>query len=546
MQVVAEISNQVIDIAGMHGAIIATKAAKAEAEAKVAGLSAADRLAARDALATGDNSNLTPTEADIQKYVYQTSYDNAYTQALNRSGFGTGGAIRQGIMAVSAAVQGLAGGNVAQAIAGAAAPYLATEIKKATTDAKGNVNIAANAVAHAVLGGIVAEASGNSVLAGAAGAATGELAARVIADRLYPGKAISEMTESEKQTVTTLSLLAGGLAAGTAGDSTSNAVAGAQAGRNAVENNYLSADQIEDFAARAKGCEARGDCKQIVKEMEDLSLEQQKEIIAVCSTSPEACKEKYGDIPANGMLVREAIDRVLGDDVPSKMKNDMSSLLAQQIEAEGVVSSTEFANRLQSIYGIDKQQAEILAGAALGAITGGMGKGAKPTAGTAGKNVVVVDSGKKGGWNKTMNKPEPNTVYEVDGNKTYHTDELSRTTNVSASLSLSKNDRNTYQQCKAGKCGNTGDEGGHLIASIFNGPGEKLNLVPMDGNLNKGAWKQMENTWANALKDGKAVDVNIQPMYSGNNTRPDRVIVQYSIDGGRPVNVDFKNSPGGK
>ncbi|UYA58699.1 Putative large exoprotein involved in heme utilization or adhesion of ShlA/HecA/FhaA family [Pectobacterium sp. F1-1] len=257
MQVVAEISNQVIDIAGMHGAIIATKAAKAEAEAKVAGLSAADRLAARDALATGDNSNLTPTEADIQKYVYQTSYDNAYTQALNRSGFGTGGAIRQGIMAVSAAVQGLAGSNVAQAIAGAAAPYLATEIKKATTDAKGNVNIAANAVAHAVLGGIVAEASGNSVLAGAAGAATGELAARVIADRLYPGKAISEMTESEKQTVTTLSLLAGGLAAGTAGDSTSNAVAGAQAGRNAVENNLFGFDSkstpqgLRDFGQSA-------------------------------------------------------------------------------------------------------------------------------------------------------------------------------------------------------------------------------------------------------------------------------------------------------
>ncbi|ERT10258.1 hypothetical protein O185_26025 [Photorhabdus temperata J3] len=41
-----------------------------------------------------------------------------------------------------------------------------------------------------------------------------------------------------------------------------------------VENNYLSADQIDNFAARAKGCEARGDCKQIVKEMEDLSLKQ--------------------------------------------------------------------------------------------------------------------------------------------------------------------------------------------------------------------------------------------------------------------------------
>lgn len=277
--------------------------------------------------------------------------------------------------------------------------------------------------------------------------------------------------------------------------------------------------------------------------MEDLSLKQQQEMIAVCATNPAACKEKYGNIPANGMLVREAIDRVLGADVPSAMKNDMSSLLAQQIEAEGVVTSTEFASQLQSRYGIDKQQAEILAVDALGAVTGGMGKSG---ASTAGKNIVVVDSGKKGAWNKALNKPEPNTVYQVDGNKTYHTDELTRTTNVNASLSLSKNDRNTYQQCKTGKCGSSGDEGGHLIASIFNGPGEKLNLVPIDGNLNKSAWKQMENTWANALKEGKTVDVNIQPIYSGNNTRPDRIIVQYSINGGRPVSADFKNSPGGK
>ncbi len=35
---------------------------------------------------------------------------------------------------------------------------------------------------------------------------------------------------------------------------------------------------------------------------------------------------------------------------------------------------------------------------------------------------------------------------------------------------------------------------GHLIASVFNGPGERLNLLPMNGNLNKGAWKAMENS----------------------------------------------------
>lgn len=231
-----------------------------------------------------------------------------------------------------------------------------------------------------------------------------------------------------------------------------------------VENNFLHAEQIDDFAEKAKGCEARGDCAKVVKEMEDLSLKQQQEMIAVCSTNPAACKEKYGDIPANGMLVREAIDRVLGDDVPSKMKNDMSSLLAQQIEAEGVVSSTEFANQLKGRYGIDPQQADILAAAALGAVTGGMGKGGKPTPGTEGKNIVVVDSGKKGAWNKAMNKPEPNTVYKVDGDKTYHTDAQGRTSLAASTLTPTKNDRNGYQQCKAGKCGNTGDEGGHLIA----------------------------------------------------------------------------------
>ncbi|MBN5215716.1 hemagglutinin repeat-containing protein [Serratia ureilytica] len=465
---------------------------------------------------------------------------DAYRKAMKD--YGTGSDLQKAAQAVTGALTALAGNNLAGALASGASPYLATEIKKRV----GENNIAANAMAHAVLGAVTAQLNNQSAAAGGLGAGGGELAARYIAGQLFPGKTAEQLSESERQQVSTLSQLAAGLAGGLATGDTAGAVTGGQAGKNAVENNYLSAGQIDDFAARAKGCDARGDCGQIVKEMEDLSLKQQQELIAVCSTDPSACKEKYGDIPANGMLVREAIDRALGDDVPSKMKNDMSSLLAQQIEAEGVVSSTEFAQRLQSIYGIDKQQAELLAGAVLGAVTSGMSKGGKPISGIESKNVVVVDSGKKGAWNKAMNNPEPNTVYKVDGNKTYHTDELTRTTNVSASLSLSKNDRNGYQQCKAGKCGNLGDEGGHLIASIFHGPGEKLNLVPMDGNLNKGAWKQMENTWTRALKDGKKVDVNIQPIYSGNNTRPDRVIVKYSIDGGRPVNVDFKNSPGGK
>jgi len=158
---------------------------------------------------------------------------------------------------------------------------------------------------------------------------------------------------------------------------------------------------------------------------------------------------------------------------------------------------------------------------------------------------VEINSGGKGAWSKELNKPEPNTIYKVDGNKIYQTDSLGRVEKVESDLSFVKNDRNTYQQCIAGKCGVAGDEGGHLIASIFNGPGEKLNLLPMNGNLNKGVWKTMENAWADALKEGKSVRVKIEPVYSGGNVRPDSFNVEYSIGGGRPKEILFNNAPGG-
>ncbi|QJW53512.1 Deoxyribonuclease CdiA-o11 [Serratia plymuthica] len=234
-------------------------------------------------------------------------------------------------------------------------------------------------MAHAVLGAITAELNHQSGVAGAVGAGGGELAARVIAGELFPGRKVAELSESEKQQISVLSQLAAGLAGGVATGNTAGVVTGSQAGKNAVENNFLSAAQINDFAARAKGCEARGDCKQIVQEMEDLSLKQRNELIVTCASDAAACKEKYGDIPANSMLVHEAIDKALGEDIPWSMKNDLSVLLMQQMDESGIVNSTEFAQQLQTLYGLDSQKAEILAGVAMAAVTGGMGKAGKPS-----------------------------------------------------------------------------------------------------------------------------------------------------------------------
>ncbi|MER5130813.1 VENN motif pre-toxin domain-containing protein, partial [Serratia marcescens] len=68
----------------------------------------------------------------------------------------------------------------------------------------------------------------------------GELAARYIAGQLYPGKTAQQLSESEKQQVSALSQLAAGLAGGLATGDTAGAVTGGQAGKTAVENNFLS------------------------------------------------------------------------------------------------------------------------------------------------------------------------------------------------------------------------------------------------------------------------------------------------------------------
>ncbi|WP_262240757.1 VENN motif pre-toxin domain-containing protein [Serratia liquefaciens] len=117
---------------------------------------------------------------------------------------------------------------------------MAREIKARTQG-----NAAANLAAHAVAGALAALVSNNSALAGAVGAAGGELAAKIISEQYY-GKDPSALTEAERKNVSALSQLAAGLAGGLLADSTGGAVTASQASKNAVENNSLSGDQARE------------------------------------------------------------------------------------------------------------------------------------------------------------------------------------------------------------------------------------------------------------------------------------------------------------
>ncbi|EJJ0138814.1 hemagglutinin repeat-containing protein, partial [Escherichia coli] len=217
-QLIGEIGNQVADIARTEGQIAGEKAKR-------------DPAALNQARAELEAAGKPFTEQDVAQ--------RAYNNGMAASGFGTGGKYQQAIQAATAAVQGLAGGNLRAALAGGAAPYLAEVVKTMTTDpVTGEVNKAANVAAHAVVNAALAVAQGNNALAGAAGAATGEVVG-MIATQMY-GKPVSELSETEKQTVSTLATVAAGLAGGLVGESGASAVAGAQSGKTTVENNALS------------------------------------------------------------------------------------------------------------------------------------------------------------------------------------------------------------------------------------------------------------------------------------------------------------------
>ncbi|KIV69634.1 putative large exoprotein involved in heme utilization or adhesion of ShlA/HecA/FhaA family [Pseudomonas sp. FeS53a] len=226
VQAIAEIGSQVMDIVRTEGQIKATREGKEALERQGirqpgAGASADERKAYQDALVNSQ----------------------AYKDAM--APYGTGGDYQRAAQAVTAALQGLAGGNISAAVAGAAAPYVAQTIKQATGD-----NDNARLMAHAVLAAVVAKAQGNSVAAGAAGAVSGELMADLIAKKLYSGTPVKDLNEEQRQTISALSTLAAGLAGAAVGGDAANAVAGAQGGRNVVENNALS--DLVDAQAQGK------------------------------------------------------------------------------------------------------------------------------------------------------------------------------------------------------------------------------------------------------------------------------------------------------
>ena len=213
------------------------------------------------------------------------------------------------IRAVTAALQAAAQNDTTGSLVALASPYLNKTIHEMTAGDTAK-DKATNLMAHALLSAVEFQVTGKDPLTGAVAGVTGEATAEIIA-RAYR-KPVSELTANEKENISTLSQLAGGLAAaltakvnGTTTEQGGNflaATAGAETAKRAVENNYLWEKEQKEFEKKMLECKSKGeDCISVVNEYLDKSNKRSRELYERCKGGGVRCAgmEEVIDVSTN-------------------------------------------------------------------------------------------------------------------------------------------------------------------------------------------------------------------------------------------------------
>ncbi|EFG7923278.1 glycohydrolase toxin TNT-related protein, partial [Escherichia coli] len=327
-QVISQISGQMSNIVMTYGETEAMKAARA----KYPGLSDAQLRE-------------TPEYREVMK------------------GYGTGSMPQMVVQAITGVLGGLNAGNPGQVLAGGLNPAVAQLIKQATGD-----NREANLMVHAVWGALAAQLGGNNAASGAAGAFSGELAARYIIDNYYGGRTDS-LSEQERQQISMLATIASGIAGGLAGNSTASAGTGAQAGRNAVENNYLSVSEKTELEIakqtlkNSKDPAEREKAQQKYNALREKDISSDKAVIAACSNGQAASAACAGErlrvIAAKGGYETGNYNNQVSDMYPDAYGQIVNLLNITSVDAQNQQQVKDaMVNYAMTQFGVDKATAE--------------------------------------------------------------------------------------------------------------------------------------------------------------------------------------------
>ncbi len=332
---------------------------------------------------------------EINQALVKQARDNFETASREAKEWETGGNQRLIIdSALNVISTALAGRPAAEVVASGLSPAVNNQIKKATTDAKGNVNTALNLTAHALWGAVEAYSANQNAAAGAGGALAGEVMADVIAKELY-GKKPNQLNREEKEVVSSVSQAASALVGGVAASSSQGIGVGLTTAKNAVENNYLSVVDVENLIRELSKAQKEGrDTKPILEKYEGISEENRQQLIA-CNGNV-ACETAHLHEMNTGA---EELERNLGffSRMTVYYPNDLNTAnriaLSNLVERENAESFSKLSDTTK--FGLNAMEAGTAIG--LGAAAGSAKVGlSKLNSLISGKNKAYPTSGMDG------------------------------------------------------------------------------------------------------------------------------------------------------
>ncbi|WP_217484141.1 hemagglutinin repeat-containing protein, partial [Achromobacter insolitus] len=285
--------------------------------------------------------------------------------------WGQAGAYRRVLNAFTAAAAGNVTGSVGVFVQAAAVNFLqalsASKVKELADGlGEGTKADLARAALHGVVGCTGAAAANSSCASGAIGAG----ASSVLAALLEQGAGQAMSAEDKENRSNLITSVMAGIATGLSFDPVTSTTAAV----TELSNNALTLAELKQFHAEATTCDVIGNCVEVQKKFRDLSMANQEAIILVCSQSPEACRQKYGDYIENVSTYRQELDAISRESLPTALKADLFFYYFQHQDAVGVALSTEFAAQLREKYDISEERAAQLAAigaAAVGSIRPG-------------------------------------------------------------------------------------------------------------------------------------------------------------------------------
>ncbi|WUJ70446.1 DNA/RNA non-specific endonuclease [Kribbella soli] len=157
-------------------------------------------------------------------------------------------------------------------------------------------------------------------------------------------------------------------------------------------------------------------------------------------------------------------------------------------------------------------------------------------------------------WNPDLMDPEPSSVYLVDDRFLYATDKAGRVVHAEGWLGWLPSEqngerRNLDAQLEAGEPDRQRtDDGGHLFATKFAGPGESINLTAQSRAQNRAVkgsenWRRMEESWQALRAAGVQVYATIDLKHPDDRSRrPSSRTVQDRHDGRRSPRRIFRET----